>query len=286
MADRVYKIDGKNPINGEPVTEYPSVTTVCDLMDKPFLRQWAADCVVKYLHKIVFGTPKIGAYFNDGVHMTSDMFTQASTEYIRQGQEAALFGTKVHAIAERYFSQFLSYPKMAHLEDDPKVIYTTEQKQDGSTVYTDHELIWDDLFRKLYKGLHDWYKKNNIVPISMEEVLYGDGYAGRYDLVCTLNGTVTMIDVKTGKGSYYEAWKPQLAAYRRAYEKVSRDTGNWILAHGFLKWNKATEKWNYKAFTDEYEIDYAMFTNLKNLWWNKQIKKQLQDVERARKWIK
>ena len=277
----MYPIDGKNPITGEAATEYPSVTTIIGLENKPFLIQAAVDVAVDYIEKNLQSI----CYFEGMTRQEIIEFLIPSrTEYRRKWNEAALFGTKVHAIAERYFSQKLKYPdKIAmYYENDPNVSYTKEHRINGETEFSDHNLIWDDLFRKLYKGLHDWCKKNKAMPISMEEVLYGDGYAGRYDLVCTLNGTVTMIDIKTGKGSYYNSWKPQLAAYRKAYNFKRRHASfrkGDVEAHSFLKWNKATEKWNYKDFSDDYEIDYKIFTTLLEQWWYKQIKKNAKKLK-------
>jgi len=273
MADRTYKIDGTNPLTGEPVTEYPSVTTCCDLMDKPFLRQWAADCAVGYIEAIFLDFVSCGLKGSP----RPNLFNDARTEYKRQGAEAALFGTQVHAICERYFRQKKQWPDqtLMYYEDDPKVIYTTEERVDGKTIYTDHELIWDDLFRKLYKGLHDWCKRNKVVPISIEEVVYGEGYAGRYDLVCILKDKVTMIDIKTVKqGGYRDEWKPQLAAYRKAYNLNTSLDVPVVQDHIFLKWNKATERWNHKSFPEDYEDDYNIFLALRNLWWYINIKKQ------------
>lgn len=282
MADRLYKIDGKNPLTGEAVTEYPSVTTITGLMNKPFLIQAAVDVAVDYIrdNHLQIDVSELSDYM---------FFGDARHEYRRKWDAAALFGTKVHAIAERYFRQKMAYPDQLQMyyEDDPQVMYTSERhrKVDSKTIYTDHTLIWDDLFRKLYKGLHDWCKKNKVIPISMEEVLYGEGYAGRYDLVCTMgeDQIVTMPDIKTGKGSYYPAWKPQLAAYRRAYNETRPyPTGNdnpkrlsKVQAHGFLKWNKATEKWNWKDFSKDYDIDYKIFLAYRNAWWYTKMKKDL-----------
>ena len=286
MADRTYKTDGINPINGEAVTEYPSVTTITRQEAKPFLIQAAVDVGMDYLLSVPWETSKDGVTGEQIWMFKEGYIDDARTEYRRKWDAAALFGTKVHAIAEYCFGQRIATGSY-YLEDDPKVIYTTEDRVDGRVVYADHELIWDDLFRKVYKGLHDWCKASQIAPISTEEVVYGEGYAGRYDLVCKKKTIVTMIDVKTGAGSYHDDWKPQLSAYRQAFNKnINRQMTElnpdlifprfeMVQAHGFLKWNKKTEKWNYKDFSDDYEIDYAIFLTLRDLWWNKQIKKQL-----------
>ncbi len=292
MADRMYPTDGTNPQTGEKVTEYPSVTTITGLLDKPFLIQAAVDVAVDYINF------ESNAY--NGIVEEYTALEQARTEYRRQWNAAALFGTKVHAIAERYFSKMC-------LEHNPGVFYTKEHRIDGKTEYEDCKLVWDDDFRHLYKGLYAWCEKNKIVPISQEQVVYGEGYAGRYDLVCTKDGVVTMIDIKTGKGSYYEDWKPQLAAYRKAYNNqicTLIDTENCddlveilceshectktlpIQAHSFLKYNKTTKRWNYKDFSNMYDIHYKRFLNLRDQWWLGEEEKQIKEIGKAKKWLK
>lgn len=70
----------------------------------------------------------------------------------------------------------------------------------------------------------DWYSKNVLRSLMVEQAVIGQGYAGRVDHVAEMmNGQVLCLDVKTqdttkkkGKFTYYDQWPIQLGAYAGA----------------------------------------------------------------------
>lgn len=72
-----------------------------------------------------------------------------------------------------------------------------------------------------------WFQENVKEVICVEQVVQGDGYAGRLDCAVLLkDGTVAIPDVKTQgmakrkKFDCYSKWALQLAAYQRALERT------------------------------------------------------------------
>jgi len=177
---------------------------------------------------------------------TSNM-TIARTAYQRESTEAADYGTYIHKLCE------------VSLTDDIKI-------------ESPHEMT-----QKFMDGLWAWKTKHRVKVIVMEHEVLHERYGGRLDLVCEMDGVVTLVDFKTssGKGSYYATWKYQLAGYRNAYngdvnlnahdhalgvtldgtdefwDEVAKYTlKHSIQHHGILKFNKKTMKANYKDFTE------------------------------------
>jgi hypothetical protein len=195
-----------------------------------------------------------------------DAFTEARTAFQRESTEAADYGTYIHTLCEY------------SLKHDIKV-------------ESPHEMT-----NKFMDGFWAWCKKNKVKVIAMEHEVVTDTYGGRLDLVCELNGVITLVDFKTGKSSYYETWKYQLAGYRQAWNTTMQTIRAKsptikglkkprIKSHGILKFNKETMKVNYKDFneyqttrtnpetkekekyTRTYETDRATFNALVKIWW-------------------
>jgi len=256
MSDRYY-------YNGSRYV--PSGTTVIGMLDKPFLKQWAADCAVDY----------IDTCYNDPDMIWANVEKKARKAYVQESMEAADYGTYIHKLCE------------VSLTDDIKI-------------ESPHELT-----QKFMDGLWAWKTKHKVKVIAMEHEVVTDTYGGRIDLVCEMDGVVTLVDFKTGGGAYYNTWKYQLAGYRQAWNSdvISHalqdeyDTNGTtkdfnfesvtkaIKSNGILKFNKKTGKVNYKAFdeyqatrtnpetkekekyTRNYETDRATFNSLVANWW-------------------
>ena len=60
-----------------------------------------------------------------------------------------------------------------------------------------------------------WAEEHNVKPISLEQTVYGDGWAGTLDFYGYFNGRLYVIDWKSSKAHYPEM-RYQVAAYRWA----------------------------------------------------------------------
>ena len=202
---------------------------------KPYLAQWASNCAVDYIKDGI-------EYCGNEVYELPD-FTKARTAFKRESMEAADYGTYIHTMCQY------------SLENDLEL-------------ESPHEMTNDFM-----KGLWKWKEKHKVKVICMEKELVGEWYGGRLDLVCLLDGVVTIVDFKTGKGSYYDSWKYQVSGYRALWNKlvVANSMATFrghrdkliayidkriIQTHGILKFNKEKKtkgySTNYKCF-DEYK---------------------------------
>ncbi len=236
--------------------QLPSVTSILTLLSKGALIPWAANCAVEYI---------IGkTVHNIGHELAHEVHLEARTAYKQASIEAADYGTYIHTLCEYYFK--------------------------GYEIESAHEQT-----QKLMTSFYAWCKKHHVVPIETEVVVYGDGYAGRVDLICEIDQfwykskdkkdqelgrrkrVVALIDFKTGKGSYYNEWYLQTAAYTWAYNGMQcqeaidnpKYTGlihKCVRSYGVLKFNKETCRVNYKDFTPTYERDLDAFLLLVRFW--------------------
>jgi len=274
----------------------PSGTTVIGILDKPALMPWAANCAVDYVWECS-ALPIL----------TEEMCTEARTAYQIKSQEARDYGTFIHWMCERFLTTGKPEPIPATFE--------IEEDEGNHTIEVDVELTrkfmdgWTYVTKtgkgKRATGFYEWCEANKIKPIAVEGKVLHDKYGGRFDLVCEMNGVVTLIDFKTGKGTYYDTWPIQLAGYRNGWndtisneavdiefnpkipfgEATKHIRSNSIQAHGILKFNKDNGRINYKDFTSyqrtrtnqqtlepekytrNYETDLNTFMGCVDLWW-------------------
>ncbi len=284
MATRYYKNS-----KGEKV---PSASSV---LPKPYLARWAANRAVDYLWE---NSPKWPIDGNDNtvLALRQDVTDKARTAFERESKKAAGYGTFTHWMWEKLLVDgVFIIPKTWTVPDDKP--WELEIPQ--------------EMTKKFTEGLVKWIDKHKVKVIAMEHVVITDTYGGRLDLVCEmwLDGKwqVVIIDFKTGKGTYYDTWKFQLAGYRQAwnYGIVEIDTKNRTYLEGgevridgrvydynpeiknslILKFNKQTMKVNHKSFneysatrtnlrgekekyTRTYEMDKRAFNDCVRLWWS------------------
>ncbi len=290
--DRFYLSNGK---------QVPSGTTV---LPRPYLADWAAGCAVSYLESSQpsfsgFNKLRQEEWFHAGIFGCE--CTKARTAHNQASMEAADYGTYIHTLCEY------------SLKHDTQIESP------------------DEMTNKFMQGFWDWKVKHNVKVIAMEHEVLSEWYGGRLDLVCEMDSfwmtkvwckrylhtwregiekqrVVVLVDFKTGKGSYYENWKYQLAGYREAWNKgqcvktscIDFDTDKCcscmqtkeIQHQGILKFNKDTMKVNYKDFTEyeatrtkvdgkfidgkletekysrNHQIDYQTFYGFVRSWWN------------------
>ncbi len=258
--------------------EVPRVTLIVGQLDLPFLRQWAANEAAKFM--LDDNTTK-GETIEE---LRDNIYNEARYHYKDLSKQAMDFGSCLHHI----------------LEDWCRVSKTP--------MWGPIEAIWGVKLTELLTDWFDlfilWSNKHNLVPIEIEKTVFADDYAGTMDLICEIDSfwmtpgwckknkveyykgirkqrVVTLIDFKTGKGSYYETWGYQIAAYKAAYNDqrcghygtgactengciTCPDGNNQKLAphHGVLKFDKDTGRINYKDFSPTYDRDWQVFKHL------------------------
>jgi hypothetical protein len=71
--------------------EYPSVTTILDILDKPALKQWAVNMAIEYIES------------QDEV--TNEILQNAKTEWKNVSQDALDIGSEIHNLIEVYIKE-------------------------------------------------------------------------------------------------------------------------------------------------------------------------------------
>lgn len=138
-STRWYDIDGE---------KYPSVTTILGCLDKPALKQWAANCAVEYIEEAI----------KPGCQVTDAMLKEARTAYTKTSKKATDCGTLVHDAIEAHLSGTA----------DPDEIVRGEEKAVNA-----------------YAAFLEWKQKVELEPIHLEHVLHDKvaKYAGRVDFI-------------------------------------------------------------------------------------------------------
>lgn len=190
-AGRFYDVDGE---------ALPSVTTILGAIAKPALVKWAettataavtAAAADLYLDLLKAQPMSRAAYI---ASLQGRLGTQRQAE--RELAKAAEIGTQTHALIEwtlrRQLGQVVG-PRPA----------TTPQAE------------W------AFMAFEDWSREVDLQPLLIEQVVFSTvhGYAGTMDLLAKVRGQVTLIDFKTGKSIYAEAFL-QNVAYQVALEEM------------------------------------------------------------------
>lgn len=211
--------------------QYPSVTTVLSVLDKPALIPWAINmCIDGAVNSL---TPR-QKYTPTDVRKA---MVAAKWSYKAKSEEACNIGTSVHDITE-YFFKHGALP----------------------------EIDWEanDEIRRSVMSFMDWGLAHEMEVVSLEVPIEGPGYAGRLDAVIRLDGVVTLVDYKTSKG-FYDTYPMQLAAYTYAYN-LDPANEHKIERMGVLRLPKDSAPYEYRDYTDTFSSSLAEFMSLAMFW--------------------
>lgn len=165
--------------------EFPSVTQILNIKDKPALINWAVNSMAEWIRQ----NSPIDDY---GLYVLSEgALEKAKREYRNISKEALDIGTAVH-------DMILEYTKTGKKDFD----FENEQ------------------IEKSFNSFLDWEESNKVEWLESEKMVINlvHGYNGRFDAIAKVNGKITLIDFKTSKGIYTEM-KEQLGAYWFAYKE-------------------------------------------------------------------
>jgi len=233
---RIYEINNQ---------QYPSVTTILDVLEKVALRQWAVNSACDYIHNSLENKELIAIndIFGDGVMTTREcikisgrdaylIIENARKEWKNISNDAMNIGTEIHDLIEKY----IKHGRDAVGELKPEV-------ENGFLAF----LEWEQ------ENIEEWTES--------EKKVYDPAqcYAGTLDAVAKLkNGKYYVIDFKSSKG-FYDGYDQQIAAYRHAYEiemKVKMD------GMGVLRLDKETGLPEFKDYSKVYEQKLNAFFHL------------------------
>jgi hypothetical protein len=191
-SGRFYDIDGDL---------YPSVTHVLQAIAKPALIAWAANteralvseaAAKLYEHTLTLTTPmqRDAFAFNLGTMLGKEKAHQ------RELAKAGDIGAQAHKLVEW-------------------TMRTALGAQAGPKPVVSDKALW------AFMAFEDWAKSVSLKPLLIERTVYSKThrYAGTMDLLARVHGAITLVDFKTGKGIYPEAFL-QSAAYSAALEEM------------------------------------------------------------------
>lgn len=168
---------------GEPI---PSVTTILGRMDKgEFLKAWVGKVAVEMAASLAEELP-------DGrLAIKPEQLERCQKAYSVIRDEAGDVGRFLHSYAEHT------------LKGERAPLPTTEAEKNG------------------VRAFEDWMKQNKLAPIALEQRVVSQAYfyAGTTDFFGRVNGRLAILDFKSGKYIYDEAWF-QAEAYGLALEEM------------------------------------------------------------------
>lgn len=173
-----YRIPTRLGDDGKPLL-VAGVTTALGAIDKPGLRQWQCDQVAMYAAmnaESLLAVPVERAFLRLRYYPTrmksadfDDPLKDVSNAHSGVLHDLAELGTMTHTAAADILND--------EIPDD---------------------LVRDEQAQMISKFL-DWVDENDIEVIATEVTVVGDGYAGTLDYILRINGTVTIVDLKTSR---------------------------------------------------------------------------------------
>lgn len=187
-SGRFYEVDGES---------YPSVTHILSCLGKPALINWAANTertlVMEAAADLYEDTAKIQTPMSRPTYLST---LQARLGKVKAHQKelakAGEIGTQVHKLVEWNFRKGLGQV----VGPEPRVVDDAQ---------------W------AFMACWDWALSVNLKPKYIEQTVFSKthGYAGTMDLLAEVDGQLTLVDFKTGKSIYPEAFL-QNVAYQAA----------------------------------------------------------------------
>jgi len=169
-------------IDGKKV---PSVTTILNVINKPQLIPWAVRTTRDYIKQELFAFKRADSFKELDL---DNLLASSAKEHDKVRTAAADRGIAVHSSIASYIGN-----KSSVALSDPIIIEFCK-----------------------------WQEAAQFEPIASERLVFSHehGYAGTADLIGTVNGRLTVLDIKTGRGVYPE-YKLQLAAYAVAWGEMT-----------------------------------------------------------------
>jgi len=188
---RMYEIEGRL---------MPSVTTVLGTLAKPALVKWAENtataAALTAAADLYVDLQRAPPMSRSAYLTTLEKRMGAARQTDKALSKAAEIGSQTHALIEWTLLRQLGHVTGPRPETTPPAEWA-------------------------FMAFEDWAKSVNLEPIRVEDTVWSmtHGFAGTMDLLARVNGRPTLIDFKTGKSVYGEAFL-QNAAYQHALEEM------------------------------------------------------------------
>jgi hypothetical protein len=176
--DHRYWFNGEGP--------RPSVTTVLEILSKPALVYWKGQEVARAIYR------DSKSFFGEKWEQGEDAAIKWAMAKADESRDtAAKLGSSIHLLADMYARGPVSPAIGFHVSEQ--------------------EIPYLDAWKRFTAFL----EAQDASIVSSEHAVWGEGYAGTYDLIIREMDELWMVDIKTSKGIYPE-YALQLAAYGHA----------------------------------------------------------------------
>jgi len=233
---RFYTIKGR---------QYPSVTTVLDIIAKPALGPWYAKEERRYFEAAMLEIlSRPGARDPEYVLSAVAEAVTGVKAADRAKQQAASIGTAIHAGIE--------WTLRTQLGEDA-----------GAEPRLPDAAAW------AVESWKDWAKSVALEPLAIEHTVYCEicGYAGTLDLYARVEGVLTVLDWKSGKAIYPEAFL-QNAAYRHAAQRLGMPADQGLI----VRLPKLIGDPAWEVMTVPETVSVSDFLAAANLWrWQRRM---------------
>jgi hypothetical protein len=169
-------------------------------------------------------------------YQVKELVSVATHQYAIVKKEAASIGDLVHDFAKRFALWQMKQGDKPKIEDWPK------EAMNG------------------INGFLDWFNSYQVIFSEVEQVVYSlkYRYVGRYDLLATIDGNLTILDYKTSKSIYPEAYY-QISAYEQAWNEAKLEK---IDGRQILHFQKDTGEFHVHEISDkDAKKDFRGFLN-------------------------
>jgi hypothetical protein len=237
--------DSRFYVHPETGAKAPGVTSVVNMLPKPFLQYWSA--------KLVAETAAENAGTLVQMLLTGNGDKAAAIEWLkgaprRMTSGAADTGTKVHELCER----------IARGEDIGRV-------HPDLSPYVEH-------FREFVRIFEPEF-------LFMEESIWSEtnDYAGTFDAIARIRGETIVLDWKTTRSGVHEEVALQMSAYANADYIVRADGGKMPLPHidGAAVLHLRPEGWGLYPVAIGHEV-FTQFLHLRaTLDWDRDLRKKV-----------
>lgn len=190
---------------------YPSVTHILKCISAPALIHWAANqertLAIEAAADLYEDLAKITQQMPRTAYITTLQGRLGKTKaHQRELTKAGEIGTQTHALVEWHL-----------------------RKELGQQVGTEPRVVDDAQWA--FMSYQDWAKSVDLKPRFIEQMVFSRQhcYAGTMDLLAEVNGVLTLVDFKTGKGVYGEAHLQNVA-----YQMALREMGHSEPAGGLI----------------------------------------------------
>src|SRR5215469_15665521 len=233
---RFYTIHGR---------QLPSVTTILDVIAKPALGPWYAKEERRYFEAAMLEIlARPGARDPEYVLSAVAEAVTGVKAADRERQKAAAIGTAIHAGIEWHLR--------TQLGEDA-----------GPEPRLPEAAIWG------VESWKDWAQNVDLQPLAIERAVYCElcGYAGTLDLYARVAGVLSVIDWKSGKAIYPEAFL-QNVAYRHAAERLGLPAEQGLI----VRLPKLINDPAWEVMTVPETVALADFLAAGNLWrWQRRM---------------